>query len=88
MAAIYAKRTSGEVALLVWLGRSRSNGMDRLSRGLLAPKDLELGINGLVEKARKLDALEELFNDTAASDREVIIRLCEDLLAAVDAEAY
>jgi hypothetical protein len=51
-----------------------------VSRDLLVPKDLELGINGLVEKARKLDALEEVLNDTAASDRDVITRLCEDLL--------
>ena len=81
MAAIYAKRTSGEVALLVCVGSKRSNGTDPLSRDFLAPKDLELGINGLVEKARKLDALEEVLDDTAASDRDVIIRLCAGLLS-------
>jgi hypothetical protein len=47
-----------------------------LSRDLLALKDLEL-VNGLVEKARKLDRLEATLNDTSEPDRRVIERLAK-----------
>jgi hypothetical protein len=55
----------------------RDKGADPLSRDLLALKDMEIGINGLVEKARKFDALETILNDTSAPDRWVIERLAE-----------
>jgi hypothetical protein len=44
---------------------------------MLALKDLEVAINGLVEKSRKFDELEEILNDTASPDRAVIERLAE-----------
>lgn len=57
--------------------RLRDMGAHPLGIDMLALKDLELGINGLVEKARKLDQLENILNDTASPDRAVIERLCE-----------
>jgi hypothetical protein len=60
----------------VWI-YLRDKGADPLSRDMLALKDLELGINGLVEKARKFDQLEAILNDTNDPDRRVIERLAE-----------
>lgn len=57
--------------------RLRNAGADALSRDMLALADLEQGINGLVEKAAKLDQLEIILNDTNAPDRSVIERLSE-----------
>jgi hypothetical protein len=57
--------------------RYRSNGAEPLSLDILALKDLELGINGLIEKAHKLDQLEIILNDVNASDRDVIVRLSD-----------
>jgi hypothetical protein len=73
----YAK-VSGDRDLIrrVW-SYLRDMGADPLSRDMLALKDLELAINGLVEKARKLDQLEAIFNDTSDPDRRVIERLAE-----------
>jgi hypothetical protein len=55
----------------------RDKGADTLGRDMLALKDLELAINGLVEKSRKYDELEEILNDTASPDRAVIERLAQ-----------
>jgi hypothetical protein len=73
----YAK-VSGDRDLIrrVWT-YLRDKGAEPLSRDLLALKDLELGINGLIEKARKFDQLEAILNDTSEPDRRVIERLCE-----------
>jgi hypothetical protein len=73
----YAK-VSGDRNLLrrVWT-YLRDKGADPLSRDMLALKDLELGINGLIEKARKLDQLEAILNDTSDPDRRIIERLAE-----------
>jgi hypothetical protein len=73
----YAK-VSGDRDLIrrVW-SYLRDKGADPLSRDMLALKDLEIGINGLVEKALKLDQLEVILNDTNDPDRRVIERLAE-----------
>ena len=44
---------------------------------MLALKDLELGINSLIEKAQKLDALEVILNDVGQSDKQTIERMAE-----------
>jgi hypothetical protein len=73
----YAK-VSGDRDLLRRLWRHlRDGGADPLGIDMLALKDLELGINGLIEKARKFDQLETILNDTSEPDRRVIERLCE-----------
>jgi hypothetical protein len=73
----YAK-VSGDRDLLRRVWRYlRDKGADPLSRDLLALKDLELAINSLVEKSRKLDELETVLNCTDMPDRRVIERLAE-----------
>jgi hypothetical protein len=71
-------RVTGDRDLIrrIWR-RLRDMGADPLGIDMLALKDLELGINGLVEKARKFDQLEVILNDTSEPDRRVIERLCE-----------
>jgi hypothetical protein len=73
----YAK-VSGDRDLLRRLWRHlRDGGADPLGRDMLALKDLELGINRLIEKEQKFDQLEIILNDVHASDRDVIVRLSD-----------
>jgi hypothetical protein len=73
----YAK-VSGDRDLIrrVWT-YLRDKRADPLSRDMLALKDLELGINSLIEKAQKLDALEVILNDVGQSDKQTIERMAE-----------
>ncbi len=73
----YAK-LSGDRDLLRRLWRHlRDAGADPLGQDMLALKDLELGINRLVEKEQRFDQLEIILNDVDASDRDVIVRLSD-----------
>jgi hypothetical protein len=71
-------KVSGDRDLIhrVWL-RLKEIGADPMSRDILAVKDLELAVNGLVEKSRKLDQLEEILSDVSQSDRRTIERLSD-----------
>jgi hypothetical protein len=52
-------------------------GEDPLGPEMLMLRDVAEGINGIVEKARKFDALETILNDTTSPDRVVIERPAE-----------
>jgi hypothetical protein len=57
--------------------RLKEMGADPTWRDMLALKDLKVAINALVEKASTYDRLEEILNDTSASDRRVIERVSD-----------
>jgi hypothetical protein len=70
-------KLSGDRALIRTVRQMLRDRLDLnpLSRDMLALADLENGINGVVEKARKLDQLETVLNEVDAPDREVIERI-------------
>lgn len=69
-------KTSGDRALIarIWR-RLRDGGEDPLSADMLSLKDIERGINSLIEKAAKLDRLEIILNDVNQSERRTIERI-------------
>jgi hypothetical protein len=71
-------KVGGDKALLMraWTAL-RDYGEDPLGAEMLILRDVAEGINSLVEKARKFDALETILNDTSAPGRRVIERLSD-----------
>jgi hypothetical protein len=69
-------KTRGDRALIarIWQ-RLCDAGEDSLSADMLSLKDIERGINSLIEKAAKLDRLEIILNDVNQSERQTIERM-------------